>query len=60
MTPAEIYYIVNCGIKMLGMPALGPLLSDETLWGVVVGVQLLPDLGHGVRQGTDDKHDHSL
>ena len=42
--PAEIFWIVRHGVKMTGMPALGPTHSDEALWKVVAFVEQLPSL----------------
>jgi len=44
MTPAELFWITQNGIKMTGMPAFGPTHSDEELWGMVAFMQELPDL----------------
>ena len=44
MTPAELFWITQNGIKMTGMPAFGPTHSDEELWGIVSFMQKLPDL----------------
>ena len=59
MRPAEIFYIVKYGIMMSGMPAFGPMLSDEQLWEVVAGVKRLPDLDSDARQRSEDGHEHS-
>ena len=44
MTPSELFWITQNGIKMTGMPAFGPTHSDEELWGIVAFMQKLPDL----------------
>jgi mono/diheme cytochrome c family protein len=44
MTPAELFWITQNGIKMTGMPAFGPTHSDEEIWGIVALMQKLPDL----------------
>ena len=42
--PNEIYWILENGIKMAGMPAYGPTHSDEELWELVAFVERLPDM----------------
>ena len=44
MTPSELFWVTQNGIKMTGMPAFGPTHSDEELWGIVAFMQKLPDL----------------
>jgi len=44
MSPKELFWITQNGIKMTGMPAFGPTHSDEELWSMVVFMQKLPDL----------------
>jgi mono/diheme cytochrome c family protein len=44
MTPAELFWITQNGIKMTGMPAFGPTHSDEELWGIIAIMQKLPEL----------------
>ncbi|MGR3757162.1 MAG: c-type cytochrome [Tranquillimonas sp.] len=43
-TAPELFWILRNGIKMSGMPALGPTHSDEDLWNVVAFLQTLPDM----------------
>ena len=42
--PYEVYWILEHGIKMAGMPAFGPTHSDEELWNVVAFVHQLPEM----------------
>lgn len=42
--PNEIYWILENGIKMAGMPAYGPTHSDEELWEIVAFVEQLPGM----------------
>lgn len=42
--PAELFWIVNNGIKMTGMPAFGPAHTDEDLWAIVAFLGRLPTL----------------
>ncbi len=41
---AELFWIVNHGIKATGMPAFGVTHTDEQLWSIVAFVEKLPDL----------------
>lgn len=41
---AELFWIIRYGIKMSGMPAMGPTHSDEDLWNIVAFVEQLPNL----------------
>lgn len=41
-TPQEVFWIVKHGVKMSGMPALGPTHADERLWNIVAFVKQLP------------------
>jgi mono/diheme cytochrome c family protein len=42
--PALLYWITKHGIKMTGMPAWAPTLSDEQIWEIVAFLQVLPGL----------------
>lgn len=42
--PNEIYWILENGIKMAGMPAYGPTHSDDELWEIVAFVEQLPEM----------------
>jgi mono/diheme cytochrome c family protein len=42
--PAEVFWILRNGIKMTGMPALGPTHEDEELWSIVAFVERLPNV----------------
>lgn len=41
---AELFWIVKNGIRMTGMPALGPTHSDDDIWRIVSFVRSLPQL----------------
>jgi mono/diheme cytochrome c family protein len=41
---AELYWIIENGIKMTGMPAFGPTHSEDQLWGIVTLLGRLPKL----------------
>nr|WP_221400892.1 cytochrome c [Parvularcula dongshanensis] len=42
--PEEIFWILNHGIKMSGMPAFGPTHEDEALWEITAFVRALPGM----------------
>ena len=42
-SPAELFWIINNGIKMSGMPSW-PGLSDDDLWNIVAFLQKLPGM----------------
>lgn len=42
--PDEVYWILEHGIKMAGMPAFGPTHTDEELWEIVAFVEQLPEM----------------
>jgi mono/diheme cytochrome c family protein len=44
LTPGELFWVVNNGIKMTGMPAFGPTHSDEQVWAIVAFVRGLPEM----------------
>ncbi len=43
-TPAQIFWIVDHGIRMTGMPAMAPTHSEDEIWAVAAFVKLLPKL----------------
>jgi mono/diheme cytochrome c family protein len=45
MSDGEIYWVVQNGIRMTGMPAFGPTHSDAELGSLVAFVRHLPSLG---------------
>lgn len=42
-TPEEVFWILQNGIKMSGMPALGPTHGEEEIWELVAFVERLPE-----------------
>jgi mono/diheme cytochrome c family protein len=38
----EVYWLVENGVKMSGMPAFGPTHDADTLWGIAAFVKELP------------------
>jgi len=43
-TPGQLYYVVDHGVKMTGMPAWGEVLSQQDVWRVVAFLEALPHL----------------
>lgn len=43
-SPAELYWIIEHGIRMTGMPAYGLTHSEEELWEIVAFLQQLPEM----------------
>lgn len=41
---SELFWIVKNGIKMTGMPALGPSHGDDDLWAIVAFLKRLPTI----------------
>lgn len=41
---AELFWIVKNGIKMTGMPALGPSHGNDDLWAIVAFLKQLPTM----------------
>jgi len=42
--PAELYWIIQNGIKMTGMPAFGLTHDENEIWGMVAFVRKLPGM----------------
>ena len=43
-TDGELFWIVQNGIRMTGMPAFGPTHKDEEIWTLVTFLRHLPEL----------------
>jgi mono/diheme cytochrome c family protein len=43
-TPSELFWIVKNGIRMTGMPALGPTHEDDRIWAIISFVEQLPSM----------------
>lgn len=43
-TDGELFWIVQNGIRMTGMPAFGPTHKDEEIWKMVAFLRHLPEL----------------
>lgn len=64
-TPAELFWVIQNGIRMTGMPAWGPTHSDAQIWELVAFIERLPEVSAddfrqmATRSGGDDHgHDH--
>jgi mono/diheme cytochrome c family protein len=53
----ELYWIVKHGIKMTGMPALGPTHKDSDLWAIAAFVRQLPTMTPEEYQGMARRYD---
>ncbi|SNB45387.1 cytochrome c [Geobacter sp. DSM 9736] len=62
LKPSEIYWVVENGIRMTGMPAFGPTHSEKELWSVTAFVKGLPELSaseyRGLKQSLNGSHHH--
>lgn len=50
MTDGELFSLVKDGIRMTGMPAFGPIHSEEDLWNIVAFVRRLDQLTEQQKQ----------
>ena len=57
---AELFWIVNHGIRMTGMPAFGRIYTEDKVWAIVAFIRQLPDMSEaefaeltGASQETD-------
>jgi len=53
----ELYWIVKHGIKMTGMPALGPTHADQDLWAIAAFVRQLPTMTSEEYQAMSKRHE---
>lgn len=57
---AELFWIVENGIRMTGMPAFGPTHTDRELWDLVAALRRLPGLSaseyRALVRSEDDGH----
>jgi mono/diheme cytochrome c family protein len=70
MSDSDLFWVIDNGIKMTGMPAFGATHSDQDLWAIVAFLKQLPEMDeshydtlsntkadqHGHRHG--DGHSH--
>lgn len=52
----ELFWIVSNGIKMTGMPALGPTHGEEDLWAITAFVKQLPSMTPERYQEMGERH----
>jgi mono/diheme cytochrome c family protein len=57
---AELYWIVKHGIKMTGMPALGPTHGDDDLWAIAAFVRQLPEMSPEAYAEMASRHDAKM
>ena len=55
---AELFWIVNHGIRATGMPAFGGTHTGEQLWNIVAFVAQLPGLSTEKYNALGGQHDH--
>lgn len=56
-TDGELYWIIKHGIKMTGMPALGPTHEDDDLWAIAAFVRQLPTMTPAEYQAMARRYD---
>lgn len=54
---AELFWITKNGIKMTGMPALGPTHKDEPLWAISALVRQLPTMTADEYKAMGQRHE---
>jgi mono/diheme cytochrome c family protein len=52
----ELYWVIKNGIKMTGMPALGPTHKESDLWAIAAFVRQLPTMGPDEYQAMSGRH----
>ena len=53
---AEVYWLVEHGAKMTGMPAFGSTHNEETLWNITAFVKAMPKMGATQYASYSEKH----
>ncbi len=46
-TDGELFWLVQNGLRMTGMPAFGPTHPEEEIWKIVAFLRHLPELTDG-------------
>jgi mono/diheme cytochrome c family protein len=54
-TPAEVFWIIDHGIKMSGMPALAPTQAEDQIWLLAAFVKKLPGMTPDQYKGLGQK-----
>ena len=57
-TDGELFWIVQNGIRMTGMPAFGPTHKDDELWTLVTFLRHLPELSREEEEALEAASDH--
>ncbi|HEY3203839.1 MAG TPA: cytochrome c [Thermoanaerobaculia bacterium] len=61
-TDGELFWIIQNGVRMTGMPAFGPTHEDEAIWHMVTFVRHLPELTPKeekfLKAGEAGEHEH--
>ena len=62
MTDGQLFWVVQNGIRMTGMPAFGPTHSEEQIWKIVAFIRHLPEITAAEQQtlkaGTEESEEH--
>ena len=62
MTDGQLFWVVQNGIRMTGMPAFGPTHSEQQLWQIVAFIRHLPELTAAEQQvlkaGMEEEQEH--
>jgi mono/diheme cytochrome c family protein len=54
-TPAEVFWIIDHGVKMTGMPALAPTQAEDQIWLLAAFVKKLPEMTPDQYKGLGQK-----
>ena len=62
-TPRQLFWIINHGVKMTGMPSFGATHDDDEVWSIVAFVEKLPQISpeqyqRMKREAGPDSHEH--
>src|SRR5262245_24990522 len=57
-TDGELFWIVQNGIRMTGMPAFGPTHKDDEIWTLVTFLRHLPELSNDEEEALESASDH--
>jgi mono/diheme cytochrome c family protein len=65
-TDGQLYWLVDEGIRMTGMPAFGPTHGENELWQIVAFLRHLPEITdeekaqlQGEKEGTEHHHEEA-
>ena len=57
-TDGELFWIVQNGIRMTGMPAFGPTHKDDEIWTLVAFLRHLPELSRDEEDALESGSEH--